>query len=88
MNNFSVTPLRVSLFGGGSDYKEYFLNNKAAFIGGSIDKFIYIYNLPMSKLAPKKYKLSYRIIEEVDKISQISHPVVRRVLNSLIGRIQ
>lgn len=83
MSAFTKTPLRVSFFGGGSDYIEYFEENEGAVLGSSIDKYIYIYQLPMSYFSPKKYKLSWRKTEEVDKISSIQHPVVRTVLEDL-----
>ena len=38
----SKTPLRVSLFGGGTDFPEYFNRKKASVIGGSINKYVYI----------------------------------------------
>ena len=37
----SKTPLRVSLFGGGSDIPAFFRNNRGAVVGGAINKFIY-----------------------------------------------
>ena len=38
----SITPLRVSLFGGGTDFPEYFKKKNCIIIGGTIDKYIYI----------------------------------------------
>ena len=35
------SPFRVSLFGGGTDYPEYYSNHKGAVIGFSITKYIY-----------------------------------------------
>ncbi len=37
------TPLRVSLFGGGTDIPEYFKKNKGQVTGFTINKFIYIF---------------------------------------------
>lgn len=86
MSIYSQTPLRISFLGGGSDYVEYFEENEAAVLGGSINKFIYIFELPMSSFAPKKYKLSYRQTEEVDDPSEFEHPVVSSVLRDLNWR--
>jgi D-glycero-alpha-D-manno-heptose-7-phosphate kinase len=83
MSTFTKTPLRLSFFGGGSDYLEFFNENEGAVLGSSIDKYIYIYQLPMSNFSPKKYKLSWRKTEEVDKIENIEHPVVRTILQDL-----
>ena len=80
MSIYTQTPLRVSFFGGGSDYQEYYLENEGAVLGSSINKYIYIFELPMSSFAPKKFKLSYRKTEEVDDPKELNHPVVRSVL--------
>lgn len=74
------TPLRVSLFGGGSDYKEYFERNGGAVLGGTIDKFIYIIHLPMSPVAETRYRLTYSRVEAVNGFEEIRHPVIREVL--------
>ena len=37
------TPLRVSLFGGGTDYPEYYQRNPGAVVGMAIQQYIYIY---------------------------------------------
>lgn len=74
------TPLRISLFGGGSDYKEYFERHGGAVLGGTIDKFIYIIRLPMSPVAETRYRLTYSKVEAVDGPGEIQHPVIREVL--------
>jgi len=83
MSVYTKTPLRLSFFGGGSDYVEFFHQNEGAILGSSIDKYIYIYQLPMSNFSPKKYKLSWRKTEEVNDIRDIEHPVVRAALEDL-----
>lgn len=74
------TPLRLSLFGGGSDYREYFERCGGAVLGGTIDKYIYLVCLPMSPVAETRYRLTYSNVEAVDLISEIKHPVIRAVL--------
>lgn len=74
------TPLRISLFGGGSDYKEYFDRSGGAVLGGTIDKFIYQVCLPMSPVADTRYRLTYSKVETVDSPEDIQHPVIREVL--------
>jgi D-glycero-alpha-D-manno-heptose-7-phosphate kinase len=36
------TPVRISFFGGGTDYPEWFLNNGGAVLGATIDKYCYV----------------------------------------------
>jgi D-glycero-alpha-D-manno-heptose-7-phosphate kinase len=38
----SRTPLRISFFGGGSDYPQHYLTYPGAILGGSIDKYCYV----------------------------------------------
>ena len=37
----SKTPLRISLFGGGTDFPEFFQSEESLIIGGTIDKYVY-----------------------------------------------
>ncbi|OYQ31573.1 hypothetical protein CHU95_20745 [Niveispirillum lacus] len=73
------TPLRVSFFGGGTDYPEYFkrAGRRGAVIGMAIDKYIYISALRLSGIQPYRYRLSYSRLETVTQASDIQHNVVR-----------
>jgi D-glycero-alpha-D-manno-heptose-7-phosphate kinase len=75
------TPLRVSLFGGGTDYPEYFERRPGAVIGMAIDKYIIIAILDLIGYQNYNYRVSYSKLEHCDKIAEIEHPVVREVLN-------
>lgn len=79
----SRTPLRVSFFGGGTDYPEYYQRFRGSVLGCSIDQYIYISALRMEKLIGYSYRLSYRKIEEVNEHSEIEHPVFREVFKWL-----
>jgi D-glycero-alpha-D-manno-heptose-7-phosphate kinase len=74
------TPLRVSLFGGGTDYPAYFRRAPGAVIGFTIDKYIYLNALRLTSSVDYRYRLSYSRVENVDSIGAIQHPVVRAVL--------
>lgn len=73
----SRTPMRVSFFGGGTDYPEYFREKRGAVIGLAIDKYIYISALKLSGIQGYSYRLSYSKIEHVDTIGEIEHNAVR-----------
>jgi D-glycero-alpha-D-manno-heptose-7-phosphate kinase len=77
------TPLRVSFFGGGTDYPEYYERHPAAVLGTAIDKYVYIHAIRLERFMGFGYRLSYRINEEVEEINQIEHPVVRALYNML-----
>lgn len=74
------TPLRVSLFGGGTDYPDYFARRPGAVIGMAIDKHIYIACTRVQTPIQHRYRVAYSKLELVEEISEIQHPVVREVL--------
>jgi len=76
----SKTPLRVSLFGGGTDYPEYFAENPSAVLGGTINKYIYTTAVDLAPFSEQRFRLSYRVVEDCDTIEEISHPVIRETL--------
>lgn len=75
------TPLRVSLFGGGTDYPAYFHHNNGAILGGTIDKYVYVCVNDLATIATESFRIQYKITQSVDSISEIEHPVVQAVLN-------
>ncbi|MDR3733945.1 MAG: hypothetical protein P4L10_00240 [Acidobacteriaceae bacterium] len=77
----SRTPLRVSLFGGGTDYPAYFQHHPGAVIGFAISKYIYISALRLGAWVDYRYRLSYSKVETVETIGDIQHPVVRAVFD-------
>jgi D-glycero-alpha-D-manno-heptose-7-phosphate kinase len=74
------TPLRVSLFGGGTDYPAYFEEHPGAVIGLAIDKYIYISAVELTAWQDYNYRLAYSKLEMVKTIEEIEHPLVRAVL--------
>ena len=76
----SRTPLRVSFFGGGTDYPSYFADMPGAVLGTTIDRYVYIQALPLAAFAEQTYRLTYRQTESVNSIEEITHPVVRTCL--------
>jgi len=75
------TPFRISFFGGGSDFPEYFNSKKSIIISSSIDKFCYTSLKEKLITSPSKYKFSYSIIDEVNDIKDIEHPVIKACLS-------
>jgi D-glycero-alpha-D-manno-heptose-7-phosphate kinase len=73
-------PLRISFIGGGTDYPEHFLQNGGAVLGTSIDKYVYVTLLELSKYAPENLRFTYRETQSVFEFGDIKHPVVREVL--------
>jgi len=63
------TPLRVSLFGGGTDYPAYFHREPGAVLGFTIDKYIYLSALRLTASVDYRYRLSYSLVENVDSVA-------------------
>ena len=78
---FSQIPYRISLFGGGTDFPEWFNNNDGMVISTAIDKYATIGIRYLPPFFNHKYRIVYSKIDLVNKISQISHPVVRTGLD-------
>lgn len=76
----SRTPLRISFFGGGTDYPEYFRRARGAVLGMAIDKYVYISALCLASVLDYRYRVSYSKIEMVSHATDIQHPVVREVI--------
>ena len=81
----SRTPLRVSLFGGGTDLPEYFNASGGAVIGSAVDKYIYhTVTQCRSELFNFSVRLSYSQVESVASIYDLEHRPAKEVL-SLFG---
>lgn len=79
----SRTPLRISFFGGGTDFPEYFNRNRGAVIGMAIDKHVYVTAMRLSPIHPYRYRLYWSKIERCMSVDEIEHPVVRSVLSDM-----
>lgn len=70
----SKTPLRVSLFGGGSDIPQFFQGHRGAVVGGAIDKFIYCSLIKTQPgLFDYRIRLAYKQSEYVSKVTELKH---------------
>jgi D-glycero-alpha-D-manno-heptose-7-phosphate kinase len=75
------TPLRISFFGGGTDFPEFFSENGGAVLGTAIDKYIYhtVSHVP-SWLFNHKIRFAYRKVEFVNHLDEIEHVPFREIL--------
>ena len=76
----SRSPLRVSLFGGGTDFPEWFKKNNGLVIGGTINKYNYIHVRYLPNIFKFNYRLRYFKTELVKKINNIKHGPYREIL--------
>ncbi len=79
----SRTPLRVSFFGGGTDYPVWYNENGGSVISVTINKFCFINARTLPPVFDYKHRIRYYDREEVKEISDIRHPSVRESLKFL-----
>lgn len=77
------TPLRVSFFGGGTDYPAYFRNHGGVVLSTSIDKFVYVTVTRMGSLFDHNYRVAYSKTELVKTAAEIQHPSVKACISHL-----
>lgn len=68
------TPLRVSLFGGGTDFPAYYLEEGGAVLSTAIDKYIFV---TIKKRFDRKLRIGYTRTEMVDSLDDIQHELIR-----------
>ena len=76
----SRTPVRLSFFGGGTDYREYYQKNGGAVLGTTINKYVYVSINRLSKFFDYKIRVGYSKSELINSIDEIEHPSVRECL--------
>jgi D-glycero-alpha-D-manno-heptose-7-phosphate kinase len=76
----SKTPYRISFFGGGSDYPEWYLKNSGEVISSTINKYVYISCRNLPPFFKHKYRIVYSKIEQVEDLRNINHQAVREAL--------
>jgi D-glycero-alpha-D-manno-heptose-7-phosphate kinase len=77
------TPLRVSFFGGGTDYPVWYRSHGGAVLSTAIDKYCYITCRRLPPFFEYHSRVSYSKVENVAVNGQIQHPSVRGCLQYL-----
>ena len=74
------TPYRISFFGGGTDYPDWYKLHGGAVLATTIDKYCYISLRELPPFFEHKHRIVYSVIEDVKQIHEIQHPSVRAVM--------
>ncbi|MDR1379185.1 MAG: GHMP kinase [Synergistaceae bacterium] len=71
------SPLRISLGGEGTDLPSYYRKHEGFLLAGAIDKYVYV-----SVIRPfvEGIYLKYTQIEQLQKVEDIQHPIIREAL--------
>ncbi len=76
----SKTPFRISLFGGGTDFEDWFINHGGQVLSTTINKYCYISIRNLPPFFTYKHRIVWSKIELKKSINDIEHPAVREGL--------
>jgi D-glycero-alpha-D-manno-heptose-7-phosphate kinase len=71
------TPLRISFFGGGTDFRAFFMQEGGCVLSSAIDKYIFV---TIKQRFDSKLRIGYTQTEMVDEVNQIHHELIRESL--------
>ena len=74
------TPYRISFFGGGSDYPEWYMRHGGAILSTTIDKYIYLSCRKLPPFFKHKHRIVWSKVELVNEIKEIKHKAVKEML--------
>jgi D-glycero-alpha-D-manno-heptose-7-phosphate kinase len=71
------TPLRISFFGGGTDFPSFFKEEGGCVLSSAIDKYIFV---SVKERFDDKLRVGYTQTEMVDRVDEIQHELIREAL--------
>lgn len=77
------TPFRMSFFGGGTDFPEFYKEHGGSVISTTFDKYCYVNVRHLPRFFNYSTELSYSKIERVISENEIQHPAIREAMKYL-----
>ena len=77
------TPFRISFFGGGTDFFDYYSKYGGSVLSTTIDKYCYVTLRDMPRLFEYQNQFTYSRIERFNNPDEVEHPLVRNALKML-----
>ena len=74
------TPLRISFFGGGTDFEDFYKLDYGRVIATTINKFIYVTVKNHDPLFNENFRLNYSETEKVSSLGEIQNNIIRECL--------
>lgn len=74
------TPYRVSFFGGGTDYPDWYQDHPGSVISTTINKYSFLVIRKLPQVFDYKYRIRYYEVQETNSIDDISIPTIRECL--------
>jgi D-glycero-alpha-D-manno-heptose-7-phosphate kinase len=79
----SRTPFRISFFGGGTDYPQWYRENGGSVISTTINKYSFITARRLPPFFDYRFRIRYYETEETSTVDEIRHPSARECLKYL-----
>ncbi len=77
------TPFRMSFFGGGTDYAQFFNEHGGSVISTTFDKYCYVNVRHLPRFFDYTTEVSYSKTERVTSVNDIQHPAIREAMKFL-----
>lgn len=77
------TPFRMSFFGGGTDFPDFYREHGGAVISTTFDKYCYVNVRHLPRFFDYSTELSYARTERVKRVEDIEHPAIREAMKHL-----
>lgn len=77
------TPFRISFFGGGTDYPQWYRIHGGQVLATTIDKYCYLSCRYLPPFFDFRHSVTYSKVEYCQSIEEISHPAAREILRHL-----
>ena len=74
------TPFRISFFGGGTDFPEFYQEHGGLVLSTAIQRYCFISLHQLSPLFQYRFRASYSRTEKVQEPSEFEHPLIRECL--------
>ena len=77
------TPYRLSFFGGGTDFPDWYLKHGGAVISSSIDKYCHLSVRYLPPFFEHRIRVVWNKIENCSSVEEITHPAVKAIMKHL-----
>lgn len=77
------TPFRMSFFGGGTDFPDFYKEHGGSVISTTFDKYCYVNVRHLPRFFDYSTELSYAKTERVTAVEEIQHPAIREAMKYL-----
>jgi len=74
------TPFRMSFFGGGTDFEDFYRQHGGTVLSATFDKYCYVMLCSLPPFFDYRSEFAYSRIERVREIDEIEHPAIREAM--------